>query len=625
MWSCFFELLVVPLGGQSWQLWAQILFYSILGPTVTFATLDWIALEVRRREQAQDSLKRLYDELQASHALLGALQKVTEQFASAADLETAISAASEGITKVTGAVGTAVLLQSGGASISHSYGLPQTLSRHAATRDEALKASKNLSDQVESEGATYHLLTTPLVWAGKLVGSIHTYYARPPESDQRESFSILSSEFSAAAEVARGRTRDLVTLLDVDRSIRAEGNLERLLDKLLSQMMTRADATLGGVYLADEERRLQLRVCRGASCHPGGPPLRLGEGFVGAAAERAEACVANQLSAAERGSGGSLLHTAQSAVALPLLSEQELLGVVVLAHETPHYFDEATLPFLNLVAGQVGLAVRNAQAYLQSEELAIAEERARIAREIHDGVAQSLAFSALKLDLVTRLLKTDPAKAETELGTTKGTLRELIKELRRSIFALRPIDLEHRGFTETVRGYCQDYGQQNGLGVELTLAETPQLSAKSEAVLFRIFQEAMHNVAKHAAATGVKVSTGTTPDGQGFVAVEDDGPRLRPGNRVRPGHECGRFGPEANERARRQPGRHLRAVDTLRAGYKGLRILAGVKPGGDLLIGTPASGFTNSPDCLEAFPAERLRICSPSGVPERRAVELARG
>ena len=519
----FFELLVVPLGGQSWQLWSQLLFYSILGPTVTFVTLDWIASEVRRRERAQEDLKRLYDELQASHALLGAIQKVTEQFASAPDLETAISAASEGITNVTRAVGAAVLLQSGGASISQSYGLTPHLAGHAARRDEALCEGEQLSDRVESNGATYWLLTTSLVWAGKLVGSIHAYYAHPPESDQRESFSILSSEFSAAAEVARGRTRDLLTLLEVDRSIRAEGNLERLLEKLLTQMMTRADSSLGGVYLADDEERLQLRVCRGTGCLPDGSPLRVGEGFVGKAAERAEPCIANELSGAERSLSGSLLRRAESAVALPLLSEQELLGVVVLAHETPRHFDEATLPFLNLVAGQVGLAVRNAQAYLQSEELAIAEERARIAREIHDGVAQSLAFSALKLDLVARFLKTDPAKAETELTATKGTLRELIKELRRSIFALRPIALEHHSFRETIQGYCRDYGQQNELSVELSLAETPQLSAKSEAVLFRIFQEAMHNVAKHAAATIVKVSTGRTAEGRGFVAVEDDG------------------------------------------------------------------------------------------------------
>ena len=522
-----FELFVVPSGGERWQFLSQVLFYSILGPTVTFVTLDWIASEVRRRERAQEDLKRLYDELQASHELLGAIQKVTEQFAAAPDLETSISAASEGIANVTGAVGAAVLLQSGGASISHSYGLMPALARHAAQRDAGLRAGKQLHDETESDGTAYWLLTTPLVWAGKLVGSIHAYYAAAPESDQRESFSILSSEFSAAAEVARGRTRDLLTLLEVDRSIRAEGNLERLLDKLLSQMMTRADASLGGVYLVDDlvndETRLQLRACRGSGCLSGGPPLRVGEGFVGKAAERAEACIANELSAAEREPSGPLLRLAESAVALPLLSEHELLGVVVLAHESPRHFDEATLPFLNLVAGQVGLAVRNAQAYLQSEELAIAEERARIAREIHDGVAQSLAFSALKLDLVTRLLKTDPTKAESELTSTKGTLREMIKELRRSIFALRPVALEHHGFTETLRGYCRDYGQQNGLEVELVLADTPQLSAKSEAVLFRIFQEAMHNVAKHAAATSVKVSTGTTPGGQGFVAVEDDG------------------------------------------------------------------------------------------------------
>src|SRR5690606_28868109 len=109
--------------------------------------------------------------------------------------------------------------------------------------------------------------------------------------------------------------------------------------------------------------------------------------------------------------------------------------------------------------GQVSLAVRNARAYLHSEELAIAEERARIAREIHDGVAQSLAFAALKLDLVERLLGRDPKKAAEELAVARATIRETIKEVRRSIFALRPVDLERYGFLETMRRYLVDYGQ----------------------------------------------------------------------------------------------------------------------------------------------------------------------
>lgn len=229
---------------------------------------------------------------------------------------------------------------------------------------------------------------------------------------------------------------------------------------------------------------------------------------------------------------GPVLARAGSALSLPLRTEEELLGCVVLAHPDPEHFHEANLPFLNLLAGQVSLAVRNARAYLQSEELAIAEERARIAREIHDGVAQSLAFSALKLDLVGRMLAQPGGagleKAAAELEATKKTIREAIREVRRSIFALRPIDLERHGFVETIRRYVDDYAQQNDIRVQLTVQGLPKLTAKSEAVLFRIFQEAMNNVAKHARARHVAVTVGKTCDACGFIEVTDDGQGFDP-------------------------------------------------------------------------------------------------
>src|SRR5690606_14236 len=156
------------------------------------------------------------------------------------------------------------------------------------------------------------------------------------------------------------------------------------------------------------------------------------------------------------------------------------------------------------------LAIRNARAYLHSEEVAIAGERARIAREIHDGVAQSLAFSALKLDLVERLMTRNPEKAALELVTARDTIRETIKEVRRSIFALRPVELERHGFMETLRRYLVDYGQQNEINVDLEEEGIPALSNKGEAVLFRIFQEAMNNVAKHARARNVQVTVGAS-------------------------------------------------------------------------------------------------------------------
>src|SRR5690606_29826112 len=110
----------------------------------------------------------------------------------------------------------------------------------------------------------------------------------------------------------------------------------------------------------------------------------------------------------------------------------------------------------------------------------------------------------------------------------RASVRESIKEIRRSIFALRPVDLERHGFVETVRRYAVDFGQQNDVKVTLHTGDLPKLSVQSEAVLFRIFQEAMHNVAKHAKARSVDVELGTDAGGMAFVRIVDDGIGFEP-------------------------------------------------------------------------------------------------
>ncbi|CAN5461892.1 GAF domain-containing sensor histidine kinase [soil metagenome] len=521
-----YQLLIVPLGDARWEFWSTLLFYGILGPVVTFVTLTWIASQVKGRELAQNELRELYTELRASHELLAAIQNVTERFAAATDLDSVLSAASEGVAEVTGAEAAAVSLGLGGLGVVRGHGLTAFLGERVLARAEALSRQEALSDteQGEESGRLW-VLTMPLVWGQALEGSLHAFYRAEPSHDQRESFSILGSQFSAVAEASRGRTKDLLTLFEVDRSIRAEGNLERLLGTLLTQTMQRAGASLGGVYLADEDGLLQLKAWHGLSANPSVTPLsaRVGEGFIGKAAEAGEPRIAGNLSGEARLTGGPVLARAESVISLPLEADEGLLGIIVLAHESAAYFSEASLPFLSLMAGQVTLAVRNARAYLQSEELAIVEERARIAREIHDGVAQSLAFSALKLDLALKLLAKDPQKAASELNATKTTIRETIKEVRRSIFALRPIDLERHGFAEAIRRYAVDYGQQNDIRVALQVEAPPQLTLKSEAVLYRIFQETMNNVAKHSSASSVEVTVGTTAERHSFIRIRDDG------------------------------------------------------------------------------------------------------
>lgn len=525
------QLAIVPLGGPAWQFWTQLLFYSVLGPVATFAVLTWIAHEVRSRERAQVELQRLFRELQDAHAVLTALQRVTEQFASAPDLERAVEAASRGVREATGARAAAAVVGASMVSVDTDDldDATRLAFQHSALHRDAELRDRGASeaDLTEPDGATTTLLA--LRWGGKHEGTLQATFDVAPDDKQRETLRILSADFAAAAEAVQGRTRDLLTLFEVDRSIRAEGNLARLLGTLVSRMAARVGAQRAGVYLSDDEGTLELRAAVRQTSdgyepwRPAPAPIRSGEGLVGRAASGREPLVLAALARAEREAGGPLLAEAGSAVLLPLTSDERLLGVIVLAHDEPGRGGDVSLPFLGLLAGQLSLAVGNANAYLQSEELAIVEERNRIAREIHDGVAQSLAFAGLKLDLTARLLRRDPVTAERELALARTTVREMIREIRRSIFALRPVDLERHGFVETLRRYATDFGQQNDVIVELEVPALPELSLKSEAILFRIFQEAMNNVAKHARARTVRIELTVVEGGFVRLEVHDDG------------------------------------------------------------------------------------------------------
>ncbi|HHO56106.1 MAG TPA: hypothetical protein ENK21_06925 [Trueperaceae bacterium] len=494
-----------------------IIFYALLGPTVTFLTLNWLAQEIKNHEKAKYELEHLYQELQTSHELLSSIQEVTEQFASAANLEATIAVASRGITDVTKALGVAVCLSEGNMNIDDQYNLSSALFSESKKRTSALAHNQSLNDKITLTNTDYWVLTNPILWAEKLVGGVHAYYETKPTDEQKESFSILSSEFSASAEAIRGRTRDLLTLIEIDRSIKAEGNLERILEILLKQMMARVDASIGGIFLLGDANRLVLRAGQGIAGTI--EHLKLGEGFIGQTALEEKPRLSWKLEAKFR---LGMLEHAQSAIALPFLADG-LLGVVVLAHEKENYFYKNSLAFLSLMTGQLTLAIKNAQSYLQSEELAVSEERRRIAREIHDGVAQTLAFSALQLDLVNKLIEKDSEKAISKITDIKSTLRELIKELRRSIFALRPVDLDSHGLAETVRRYCRDYGEQNDVKVDVNIERLPKLSKKLEITVFRIFQEAMHNVAKHARANNINISLIYSSNGNVELNIIDDG------------------------------------------------------------------------------------------------------
>lgn len=482
------EFLIAQLRNPAAEVWAHLLFYGLVGPSVTFFTVEWIAEGTRARERAEQELRLTYARLRASHGRLQAVQELMRDLTDAPDMGAVVEVAARGAVRATGATH-ATLTVPGGLSGS-------------ASSETAAGISADLY---------------PLRVAIPGGGALALHFDTPPTPETQALAQALAAEVATGVEAARQRTLDLMTLYSVDQSIRAERNMRRLLARVTRNMAERVQAGARAAYLRDQDGLLRLEYAQ----HAGGESSSSGTlapAFVGRVAEAGTPLLASQPEAAE------VFPEARSALGLPMIDDEGLVGVLVLGDTRPEAFDGVRLPLLALLAGQATLAVRNARAYLYSEELAISDERARIAREIHDGVAQSLAFCALKLDLVARQLHSDPSGAEAEVRAATGLLREQIREVRRSIFALRPIDLERYGLLETVRRYVEDFGQQNNLRTVLNVTGDIHLAPGDEAVVFRILQESLNNVAKHARARevvvtlhgGKRVTLRVQDDGQGF-------------------------------------------------------------------------------------------------------------
>lgn len=176
----------------------------------------------------------------------------------------------------------------------------------------------------------------------------------------------------------------------------------------------------------------------------------------------------------------------------------------------------------------------------RSVEEAIAEERRRIAQEIHDGLIQNLAGLRFRSRHWHRLIDTDPAQMHAELDEIQGIVSTSIDEMRRSILALRPVALEEQGFFPALRQLISDFCEHRQLCVNLQVCGAEaSLPSSCELALFRIIQEALSNVDKHARASTVEIVLDLVAVDVVELTVRDDGQGFDPtelGQAMQHGH-----------------------------------------------------------------------------------------
>lgn len=151
------------------------------------------------------------------------------------------------------------------------------------------------------------------------------------------------------------------------------------------------------------------------------------------------------------------------------------------------------------------------------------EERRRVAREIHDGPAQSMANVVMRAEFCLKLLEKDPAKLREELVALQDLVRTSLQDTRKIIFDLRPMALDDLGLAAALKKFVANYKEQYGLPVEYQyFGPQKRLPPAVEVALFRIVQEALNNIYKHAQATSALVKLEVLPARVNLV-VRDNG------------------------------------------------------------------------------------------------------
>ena len=215
----------------------------------------------------------------------------------------------------------------------------------------------------------------------------------------------------------------------------------------------------------------------------------------------------------------------RSHASIPLYFQDKPLGILNLAGPARRAaLTDDELRLLSTIGYQVGIAVERGRLAQEGTRLARAEERARIAREIHDTLAQGLTGIALHIEGAMNHLETDPERARERLGRALAMSRESLEEARRSVQNLRAAPLEGRPLGEALGALARRFTSETGIRVPVRLAGGGDraLPLAVEAELFRIAQEALANVRRHAGAAEASLSLETAGDAARLV-VKDDG------------------------------------------------------------------------------------------------------
>jgi nitrate/nitrite-specific signal transduction histidine kinase len=356
-----------------------------------------------------------------------------------------------------------------------------------------------------------------------------------------EQFNIMSLElqdsYANLENRVADRTRELDTINKISSVVSRSLDLDKILGDALETACLALNLKQGSIMLFGDHQEASTQVSRGFGEDLQADMIRFP--FIETVAHQAvrarepvvqkfqgDSNSANGLSQADL--------NCDLLVSVPIQSKGQVLGVLNLCSDSQRAFKPEELEMLKAIGNHIGIGIENARLYKQAEHSAALAERNRLARDLHDAVSQTLFSASMIAEVLPRIWERDPQEGRRDLEQLRLLTRGALAEMRTLLLELRPAALADSDLGDLIRQLAESITGRTELAVHLELGLEGVLPLEVKVALYRICQEALNNVIKHAEASGVSISLYADPQ-EAELCIADDGAGFDPEIRL-PGH-----------------------------------------------------------------------------------------
>lgn len=333
----------------------------------------------------------------------------------------------------------------------------------------------------------------------------------------------------------------LKVLDEATQAITSELSTDQVLQKIAQAAKSLIKVKFAALGVHDGRGKLSRFVTAGisAEAHAEIGAFPVGKGLLGLILYEGQSVIVNDMVNHPAAVGFPEYHPPmRQFLGVPIHSKDKLIGAFYLADkEDDGAFTKIDQQLVEMLARHALIAIENARLYEKMQRLAVLEERERFARDLHDGIIQSIYGVGLSLDNIKVMLPAEDEDVNKMLTMSIKNLAQVITDVRNYIFDLRPQALKGKDLQTRLQGLVKEMQVNTSLGIEsdIEIEASQQLDSQQASHFFHIAHEALANVARHAKARKINMTLKQSEAGI-QLRIEDDGVGFEPRGDFEPGH-----------------------------------------------------------------------------------------